>query len=68
LGAPPFTVSATASSGLAVSFASVTPTVCTVSGSTVTLVAAGTCTIHAMQTGNTNFAAATPVNQSFLVT
>jgi hypothetical protein len=34
----------------------------------VTLVAAGTCTIHAMQTGNTNFAAATPVNQSFLVT
>jgi transcriptional regulator of nitric oxide reductase len=67
-GAAPFPVSATASSGLAVSFASMTPAVCTVSGAIVTLAAAGNCTIHAAQPGNNNWAAATPVNQSFLVT
>ena len=47
-GDAPFTVTATASSGLPVAFASDTPGVCTVSttseGGTVTLVAAGTCT------------------------
>ena len=68
LGTAPFTLSATASSGLAVSFASTTPAVCTVSGATVTLVAVGTCTIQATQAGNANYAAATPVNQSFQVT
>jgi hypothetical protein len=67
-GASPFTVSATASSGLAVSFASTTTSVCTVSGSTVTLVAAGTCSITASQAGNEDFAAAGPVTQSFTVT
>jgi hypothetical protein len=66
-GAAPFTVSATAASGLTVSFASATPAVCTVSGTTVTLVATGTCTIKATQAGNANWAAATPVNQSFQV-
>src|SRR5208283_1592808 len=68
LGTAPFTVSATASSGLAVSFASTTPAVCTVSGATVTLAAGGTCTIQATQAGNANYAAATSVNQSFQVT
>src|ERR1019366_5355094 len=63
-----FAVSATASSGLAVSFNSQTTLVCTVSGATVTLVSVGTCTIQATQAGNTNYAAATPVNQSFQVT
>ena len=67
LGTAPFTLSATDSSGLAVSFASTTPTLCTVSGKTVTLVAAGTCTVQATQTGNTNYGAATPVNQSFQI-
>jgi hypothetical protein len=67
LGAAPFTVSATASSGLTVHFTSRTPPVCTVSGTTVTLVAVGTCTITATQPGNADYAAATPVNQSFLV-
>jgi hypothetical protein len=66
-GTAPFTVSATASSGLAVSFASTTSAVCTVSGSTVTLVSVGTCTIQATQPGNTNYAAATPGSQSFTV-
>jgi streptogramin lyase len=68
LGSAPFTLSATASSGLPVSFASLTTAVCTVSGSTSTLVAAGTCTIQATQAGNGTYAAATPVNQSFQVT
>ena len=68
LGVPPFPVSATASSGLAVGFASTTPGICTVSGSTVTLLEAGVCTIQATQAGNATYAAATPVNQSFQVT
>jgi len=67
-GTAPFTLSATASSGLAVSFNSQTPAVCAVSGATVTLVAVGACTIQATQAGNASYAAATPVNQSFLVT
>jgi hypothetical protein len=61
-------LSASASSGLPVSFASLTTAVCTVSGTTATLVTAGTCTIQASQSGNTTYAAATPVPQSFSVT
>ncbi len=67
LGSAPFTLSATASSGLPVSFASTTTSVCTVSGTTATLVAVGTCTIQATQAGNANYSAATPVSQSFQV-
>jgi hypothetical protein len=48
-----------------VSFSSLTPTVCRVSGSTVHLVAAGKCTIEAMQVGNANYNAATRVDRSF---
>ena len=66
-GSAPFTLSATASSSLALSFASTTSAVCTVSVANVTLVAAGTCTIQATQAGNTNFAPAPPVSQSFQV-
>jgi hypothetical protein len=61
-------VSATASSGLAVTFASQTTGVCTVSGNVVTLVAVGTCTIVASQIGDSTYAAATPVSRSFSVT
>jgi uncharacterized repeat protein (TIGR03803 family) len=67
LGAAPFTVSATATSGLPVSFASLTPGVCMVSGNTVTLASAGTCIIEASQPGNTTYAAAQPVDRSFQV-
>ena len=52
LGNAPFLVSATASSGLTVSFASATPAVCTVSGNTVALAGAGACTITGNQAGN----------------
>jgi hypothetical protein len=67
-GSAPFPVTATASSGLAVTFASTTTATCTVSGATVTLAAVGACTLLATQPGNTNWAAATPVDQSFQVT
>ena len=68
LSASPITVSATASSGLTVSFNSRTPHVCTVSGTTVTFVTTGTCTIQATQAGNADYAAASPVNDTFQVT
>jgi hypothetical protein len=61
------TLTATAISGLAVTYTSTTPTVCTVSGSTASLLAPGTCVLHANQAGNTLYAAASMVAQSFSV-
>jgi len=55
------TASATATSGLAVTFTSNTTSVCSVSGSTVTGVSAGTCTITASQIGNSTYLAAEQV-------
>jgi hypothetical protein len=63
----PVTLSASASSGLPVSFTSDTPSVCTASGSAVTTLAAGTCTITASQAGGTGYAAAPEVSRSFQV-
>jgi hypothetical protein len=69
LGEAPFFLSATGgASGNPLIFTSQTNIVCTVSGSTVTLVAAGTCTIAANQTGNASYAAAPQVTQSITVT
>ena len=68
MGVASFTVNATSSSGLTVAFSSQTTGVCTVSGTIITLVAVGTCTLQATQAGNVNYAAATPVSQSFQVT
>jgi hypothetical protein len=67
LGVAPFGISATASSGLTVSLASLTGSVCTISGSTVTLLKAGTCTLQASQAGNGNYNAAPSVSRSFAV-
>ncbi|WP_158787169.1 FG-GAP-like repeat-containing protein [Granulicella sp. L46] len=64
----PPALNATASSGLTVSYASTTQSVCTVTGGKITFVTAGTCTVTASQPGNTSYAAATPVTQSFAVT
>jgi len=64
----PVTVSATASSGLAVTFSSLTPLVCTVAGSSVTLKSIGTCTIAADQIGDATYNAAPQVARSFAVT
>ncbi|MFI7541007.1 hypothetical protein [Actinoplanes sp. NPDC049599] len=61
-------LSASASSGLTVSFTSGTPLVCTVSGSTLTLVTTGACVITAAQSGSGSYTAATPVSRSITVT
>jgi sugar lactone lactonase YvrE len=63
----PLTLSATATSGLAISFTSTTTGICTVSGTTATLIASGTCTIDANQTGNSTYAPAPQVQKSFTV-
>lgn len=65
-GTPP-PLTATSDSGLAVSFASGTPDVCTVSGTTLTLVSRGQCSITALQAGDGNYVAATPVTVVFTV-
>jgi outer membrane protein OmpA-like peptidoglycan-associated protein len=64
----PVSLGATASSGLPVAYASATPAVCTVTGASVTLLAAGTCTIAASQAGDATVAAAPQVSRSFQVT
>jgi len=67
LGDTPFTLSATSSSGLAISYTSSNTSLATISGNTVTLVAVGSVTIHANQAGNANYNAATQVSQTFCV-
>jgi hypothetical protein len=62
-----FSPDATASSGLAVSYASSNPAVANVSGVTVTIVGAGTATITASLAGNGIYAAATEVQQTLVV-
>ena len=66
-GSGPFNISATASSGLTVSFTSSTPAVCIVAGTIVTVVGAGNCSITAIQNGNGPYGTAAPVVQSFTV-
>ncbi|MGC9197675.1 MAG: hypothetical protein ACP5E5_01920 [Acidobacteriaceae bacterium] len=61
------TLTATASSGLAVSFTASPSTVCTVSGDTLTAVSAGTCMVTASQPGDSAYAAATSVPQTITI-
>jgi len=62
------TLAATASSGLAVTFSSSTPAVCTITaGGALTFVSAGSCTIDADQAGNAATHAAPTVSQTFAV-
>ena len=63
----PLVLAPTATSGLAPVLASSTSGVCTVSGTTVSFVSAGVCTILADQAGNATFAAAPTVSRSFAV-
>ncbi len=67
LPSSPIALNATASSGLAITFTSTTPSICAISGNAVTAISAGTCTIVANQLGNSTWAAATPVAQSFTI-
>src|SRR5262249_8887279 len=64
-GDPDFTVSATATSGLTVSFSALGN--CTVTGTSVHITGAGSCTITASQAGHANFNPATDVPQSFSI-
>ena len=67
LTAGPVTLGATASSSLAVTYASQTSNVCSVTGSTVTLLTTGTCTIEASQAGTATVFEAAPVSISFTI-
>jgi hypothetical protein len=68
LSASPLTLPASASSGLSVTFFSDTTAICTVSGTSLTLIQTGTCTVRAEQAGDGSWAAAPSVSQSFMVT
>lgn len=63
-----YSLTATASSGLPVSFSSPDTGVLTITGSNVTLVGIGTATITASQAGDGNYNAATSVDRSQVVT
>ena len=73
VGDPDYTVTASATSGLAVALSidASSSTVCTIDGSTsgshVSLIGAGTCKINADQSGNGNYNAALQAHQSFTV-
>jgi hypothetical protein len=62
-GDPAFTVSASASSGLTVTFTAAGA--CTVSGTAVTLLSGGLCAVTAEQPGNTNYNPAPTVSRPF---
>jgi hypothetical protein len=65
-GAAPITLTATASSGLAVTY-SVTSGPATVNGNTLTITGAGSVVIQASQAGNSSWNAATPASQTISV-
>jgi hypothetical protein len=62
-----FTISGSSDSNLPVYFISDNSNIATISGSTVHIQGAGTANIYAIQDGNTNYAAATPVLQQLVV-
>ena len=64
-GAPTAALSASASSGLTVSFSA--SGACAVAGSSLMYTSAGTCTVTAIQAGNTDYAAATAVSYTVTV-
>ncbi|PWU15929.1 MAG: hypothetical protein C5B50_14565 [Verrucomicrobia bacterium] len=66
-GDPPFNVSATASSGLSVSFSLDDTPPASILGNTITLTGPGTVSVRAKQLGNADYNAATDVVQSFTV-
>ena len=70
VGGPTYTATATATSGLTVTFSSSTIGVCTSSGTngaTITFVGGGSCIVAANQTGNGDYNAAPQVTQTFAV-
>jgi chitinase len=64
----PVTASATASSGLPVTYSTTTPSVCDNTDASITLLAPGTCIVQADQPGDDNFNPAPAVQRQFTVT
>ncbi|MFZ5882703.1 MAG: beta strand repeat-containing protein, partial [Chloroflexota bacterium] len=64
-----FTVAATASSGLPVTYSSTTPAVCTNSGATFTMISGtGTCTVQYSQPGDSNYLPASDLTEDVTAT
>jgi len=63
----PVATSASPNSGSAITYSSLTPLVCTVSGTTVSMLKPGTCTIAADQAGNSNYLDAPQVTQDVVI-
>ncbi|MFN8440326.1 MAG: right-handed parallel beta-helix repeat-containing protein [Caldilineaceae bacterium] len=67
LGDAGFVLNASATSGLPVQFASLTPATCSVDNGQVTLATSGVCTIQASQPGDASYNPAPDVAQSFVI-
>ena len=67
-----FTLTGSTSSGLPITYSSTTPTVCTVTGTKVTIIGTGKCTIKASQAGGTvggaTYGPAVDITRDFFVT
>lgn len=66
-GDPPFTLNASACSGLSLNFASSNPQVVSVSGNTATIAGAGTVVLTASQAGSSDLESANQVSQTLVV-
>jgi|GEM_PF-2050895 len=62
-----FAVTVSASSGLTITLTPADSSICSVSATTVTIVEVGTCSLTASQSGNSSYAAATSVTQTFTI-
>jgi hypothetical protein len=60
-------INASATSGLNITLNSSTPSVCSVSGSLVTFLGIGSCTINGNQTGGSGWAAASSISRTFSI-
>lgn len=63
----PLATSASPNSGNAIAYSSLSASVCSVSGTTVTMLAAGTCQLAANQAGNANYTAAPQATQNVVL-
>ena len=63
----PVATSASPNSGSAIAYSSLTPLVCTVSGTTVSMLKPGTCTLAADQAGDSNYLDAPQVTQDVVI-
>ncbi|MBX2917240.1 MAG: hypothetical protein KF856_18375 [Cyclobacteriaceae bacterium] len=66
-GDAPFTLNASTTSGLPITYSSSAPSIATIAGNTVSILGNGTTVITASQAGNVNFNAATSVQQTLTI-